>query len=305
MTEIQQKQNNKTNLLLALIVILVLLNGLQWYLNHRSSQKNQELLENKELELVTTYAKLDSISTQLDQKILELQQLNENVDSLLAIKAELEKEKQELKTSKNIAQNRYLEIKDKVEVYETLLKNKDAEIARLNDVNATLLDQTISLKKEKNTLKDEVSNLKQEKQVMSKKINVASALKAINLKFEQVSRSGRVKEDTEFKERRLDQLRIRFNIDSNPLTPIGAKSIMLRLIEPEGATLYNVSAGSGTFEYNEEEIFYTAKQEILFDNSTQEVIFNYTKEGDLKKGKYTAELYSGGHKMGEGSFILK
>lgn len=305
MTEKEQKQDNKTKLLFVIIAILVILNGVQWFINYQSSQKNQELLENKELELVTTYAKLDSISTQLDEKIEEIRGLNGNVDSLLSIKAELERDKQELKTSKSIAQGRYNKIKSKVEAYEDLLKKKDAEIAKLKEVNKTLLTETQNLKKDRNNLKDSISNLKQERISMSEKITTASALKAVNIRFEYEGKSGKAKEDTEFKERRVSKINMHFNLDDNPLTPIGGKTIFMRLIEPEGGTLYNISAGSGTFKFKGDDMFFTAKESILFDNSRQLISFTYTKENTLKKGKYKVMFYCNDFMIGESSFIIK
>ncbi|GAA4849462.1 chromosome segregation protein SMC [Algivirga pacifica] len=305
MTLSKIKRNNKNNLLLVLVVILVFLNGLQWLLNDRSSQKKQVLIESKELELVTTYAKLDSISSELELQISELQSMNGHVDSLILIVKELERDKQELLTSKNLANGRYQELRGKVEAYEELLKRKDAEIALLKKTNQSLLDETISLKKEKIDLEDSIVGLKRTQRKMSAKISMASSLKAKDLSFTRISDSGKEKIGTSFKNRRLSRLKLHFTIAKNPISPIGVKTIYLIIATPEGATLYNEAIGSGTFKLNKGEVFYTMKQDILFDNTEQKVAFEYTKDSDLKVGQYTAMLYNDGVLMGEQSFIIK
>ena len=159
MAEKVASKNNRVILLVVAVVILIIINGIQFYLHKERESKIKEQLDNKEIELVSTFVKLDSISRQLDLKIEQLEELGESVDSLVSIKEQLEKEKYELRVSKNIAQERYNKIKNKVEAYEVLLKRKDEEIAQLKEVNEALLEETIELKHEKNELKDELNSM--------------------------------------------------------------------------------------------------------------------------------------------------
>ncbi|MEN7550202.1 chromosome segregation protein SMC [Rapidithrix thailandica] len=305
MSEQKTSMDNRKILIIVVIVLLVIINGVQWYLNRSNEQKNRDLLDSKNMELVSTYAKLDSISTQLELKIEQLQELGGNVDSLLLIKEELENEKNELKRSRNLAQARYNRIKGKLEGYEVLLKKKDQEIAHLKEVNQELLDENINLKEEKNTLNDQISSLQQEKGKLQEKVSAAATLKAMNIQVAAVNKRGKEKVDSEFKQRHIDQLKVAFHLDENHLAELGTKTIMLRITDPEGSALYNVAAGSGSFSYEGSDIFYTASKDILFDNSKQPVNFMYEKGSEFKKGPYQVELYSEGVMIGKTSFIVK
>ncbi|MBX2843883.1 MAG: chromosome segregation protein SMC [Flammeovirgaceae bacterium] len=304
-SETKKGVNNRMILIIAMLVILAIINGVQYYMRLMSEQKHNEKLESKEVELRSTFFTLDSISGELDLKIQEIERLGGNIDSLIIYKEELEKEKEELRISRNLAQERFLKIKNKIEAYESLLKRKDKEITKLKEINDELLTENISLKSEKNTLNREINSLQSEKGQMQEKIAIAATLQAENIKFFSINKRGKEKEGSEFKTKQIEQLKISFNIEENPLAEIGAKTLILRIIEPEGSALYNVAAGSGTFEYNGKEIFYTANQEILFDNSKQMVTFNYDKGNEFKKGRHKVELYSDGEKIGEDYFIVK
>ena len=83
------------------------------------------------------------------------------------------------------------------------------------------------------------------------------------------------------------------------------KEIMMRLIEPDGSALYNLQTGSGTFTLNGEETFYTAKRDIVFDNTQQPVSFVYSKGAEYKRGLHTIEIYAEGYLIGKTTFTLK
>ncbi|RYY07580.1 MAG: hypothetical protein EOO36_24530, partial [Cytophagaceae bacterium] len=109
----------------------------------------------------------------------------------------------------------------------------------------------------------------------------------------------------EFKARRVDRVKVTFNLSRNDVTPKDTKTIYMRILEPDGAALYNLSTGGGTFTVDGQEAFYTQKQDLVFDNSKQRVEFVYAKGGDYKIGQHTVELYEGGAMMGKTTFTLK
>ena len=303
-SENKGKINNRMVLIVAVLVILAIINGIQYYMAVKSEKKNREIIEDKEMRLVATFAELDSISGQLNLKITEIERLGGDIDSLLIIKEQLEREKNELKLSRNLAQERYNKIRDKIAGYESLLKRKDEEISKLKEVNQALLTENIDLKTTKNELNQEISSLQQERGELQEKINVAATLNAENLQFIAINRRGKERDGGEFKTKQIEKLRITFKIEENSLAEVGAKNIIMRIVEPEGSALYNVAAGSGTFTHNGEEIFYTSSKEILFDNSNQQVSFEYEKGSEFKKGLHKVEFFAEGAMIGQGNFIV-
>jgi cell division protein ZapB len=164
----QEKQGSRKILLTIFIGILIALNIVLFYLNFRNKEESQQkdvVIQAKDAELDATSTKLDSISKELDLRITEVRKLGGDVEELTKAKADLEKERNTLKTS-TVAERRRLQ--EKIEAYETLLTNKDEEITKLKAVNQELYSENTTLKTQKNQLNDSISAIEQAKQVSSR-----------------------------------------------------------------------------------------------------------------------------------------
>jgi cell division protein ZapB len=80
---------------------------------------------------------------------------------------------------------------------------------------------------------------------------------------------------------------------------------MIRVIDENGQVLFDVARGSGTFLFNGKEEFYTAAQEILFDNTRQQLTFLYDKGSEYPEGTYRLEIYTDDYLIGQGEFGVK
>ncbi|MFZ6010569.1 MAG: chromosome segregation protein SMC [Bacteroidota bacterium] len=295
------KKNNKTSIIIALMAIVIIVQGVKIYLDSQEKQEVKTQLTTTEEELATTMQRLNEIKTELDQKIAEVQKLGGNVADLEKAKTEIESE---LKRNKRATGKEIKALKDKVEGYELLLKTKDEEIDKLKSVNKELLTENRSLKTEKNQLGDSINRLSQSKEELASKVAIASELKAENVRI--VALNDRDKErESPFKARQIKKIKVEFNIAENNVAPIEGKKIMIRIIDENGQVLFDVARGSGTFIFNGKEEFYTASQEILFDNTKQKLTFLYDKGSDYTSGNYILEIYTDDYMMGRGEFSVK
>lgn len=295
------RKSSKSTLVIILMSVVIIV---QWGKIYFDSQEKQEVkteLVSTEQELATTRQRLTEINTELEQKIAEVQKLGGNVADLEKAKAEIEAE---LKRNKRATGKEIKALKDKVEGYELLLKTKDEEIEKLKHVNKQLLTENTSLKTQKNQLGDSINRLSQTKDELVTKVAIASQLKAENVRIVALSDKGKERESP-FKNRQVGKLKIDFNIAENEVAPIEGKKIMIRIIDENGQVLFDVARGSGTFIYNGKEEFYTASQEILFDNTQQKLTYLYEKGSDYTAGSYTLEIYTDDYKMGTGQFVVK
>ena len=96
-----------------------------------------------------------------------------------------------------------------------------------------------------------------------------------------------------------------WNLAENKVAPIEGKKILIRIIDENGQVIFDVAKGSGTFISNGKEEFYTAAQEILFDNTKQKLTYLYEKGSEYAAGKYAVEIYSNDYKIGSGQFEVK
>jgi cell division protein ZapB len=57
--------------------------------------------------------------------------------------------------------------------------------------------------------------------------------------------------------------------------------------------------------FNGKEEFYTAKQQILFDNTRQKLIFDYDKGSEWQPGTYQLQIFTDDYLMGDKTFVVK
>jgi hypothetical protein len=295
------RKNNKTAILIGIMAVVIIVQGIKIFLDSQEKTEIKGELASTEETLQTTRQRMTEISSELDEKIAEVKRLGGNVADLEKAKSEIEVE---LKRKNRATGKEIKALQDRLQGYELLLKNKDEEIEKLKVVNRELLSENRSLKTEKNQLADTISQLNQSKEELASKVAIASQLKAENIRI--VALNDRNKErESPFKSRQIGRLKVEFNLAENEVAPIEGKKILIRIIDENGQVLFDVARGSGTFLYEGKEEFYTAAQEILFDNTRQKLSFEYDKGSDYASGEYILEIYADDYQIGKGQFSVK
>jgi DNA repair exonuclease SbcCD ATPase subunit len=295
------KKSNKSAIIIAIMSIVIIVQGVKIYLDSKEITEVTTQRSSTEQELATTMQRMKEIQVELDAKIAEVQKLGGDVSDLQTAKLEIENE---LKRNTRVNGKLVKDLKDKVEGYETLLKIKDEEIEKLKSVNKELLTENKTLKTQKNELGDSINRLSQSKDELATKVAIASELKVENVRI--VAVNDRNKEfESPFKKKHADKLKAEFNIAENNVAPIEGKKIMIRIVDENGQVIFDQARGSGTFMFNGKEEFYTASQEILFDNTKQKLTYMYEKGSEYAPGTYTVEIYCDDYKMGSGQFVVK
>jgi hypothetical protein len=298
--QIQPKKKDRTALYIGIVVALLGVLIFFYYTN----DKLQKEKEQQQVELNETLLKLDSIGSELDSKILTISQLGGEIDTLLIVKKQLESEKKDLLTRQKQQRELVISLKDKVDGYQELLLAKDVEIEQLKKINEELLTENVELKTEKQELNQSIREINKAKEELAEKVAFASRLKVEGLKVFAVNESGKEREG-EFRNKHIDKLKITFSVSENKVAPIEGKDILVRIVAPDGNVIFDVTKGSGTFIYEGREMFYSAKQEILYDKSSQKVTVFYDKGSDYDEGQHVIEVYTDDYLMGKGSFLVK
>jgi len=297
----EPKKGNKSTIFIALLLVIILVQSVKIYLDYQEKVEVKEQLATTEEDLAGTMQKLTDIQAELNQKITEIEKLGGDVKELQKAKAEVELE---LKRNNKRSAKALQELKDRVEGYEELLKLKDQEIEKLKNVNTQLFSENKNLKTKQNKLNDSIVNLSKNKDELASKVAIASQLKAENIIIKGVNSKGKER-DSPFKNRQLQKLKVDFNLAENKVAPIEGKKIIIRIIDENGQVIFDVAKGSGTFIFNGKEEFYTAAQEILFDNTKQKLSYLYEKGSEYAAGKYVVEIFTDNYKIGSGQFEIK
>lgn len=293
-------KKNRTPLFLILIFILVAV--IYFFYDQNKSLEAERVQQ--EQEISNTYLKLDSISSELDQKISTIKELGGNIDTLTALKQQLENDKRSLLSREKNQRNQLTRLNDRVDGYKELLLIKDSEIIELKKINEVLAEENTTLKVEKNQLNKSIQQLEKNKEELAGKVAVASRLQIEGMKILAVSEGGRERE-AEFRNRHINQLKIQFSVLENKIAPIEGKELLLRVIAPDGNVLFDVTRGSGSFTFEGREMFFTAKQEILYDKKSQLVTYLYSKGNAYSIGQHRVEVYTDNYLMGKGTFMVK
>ncbi|PJJ48028.1 hypothetical protein [Hymenobacter chitinivorans] len=308
----EPKNNNRVLLIVALILVLLGINGVLFYMNQQKGKQNEQLtadIKVKDAKLEEQIKQYEALKADFERQSQEVQGMGLANDSLEAKIASINADLLKLRSFKagsfSIAEQR--RFKQRAANFESQLRKKDEEIAQLKSDNEALYTETNTLKERQNRLTDTITTVVRSNQELTEKVNIASRLQAENIRVGVINARNKEKDDddNEFKAKRVEKVKVTFNLARNDVSPKETKEIMMRLIEPDGAALYNLSTGGGTFMIDGSEAFYTAKQDIVFDNTRQPVQFLYAKGAPYKTGLHTVELYSGGVMIGKSTFTLK
>lgn len=300
-----KKRDNRTMILVAIIILLIAGNiYLYWQLNNKQGT----------VELMVQQQNMDSVRiADLDMKynsaltdIEGLRGQNSSLDSLLNIKEnDIKTMKAALDAAKKDGKLKDKEYLAKLNDLQNLVNDLKAQIAQLEQDKNILITQKEELGRNLDQKVIENTQLKTENTVQRTKL---ALLEAKNIVATGVKGKGKGKEVATTSAKKSERIKICFDVDANKDSDRGSKTFLLRLVNPAGAILNVASLGGGNFQMAEtnEQMVYTTKATISYSQKAQNVCIYWGATGtNYDKGKYTAELYQDGYKVGAKDFELK
>ena len=179
------------------------------------------------------------------------------------------------------------------------------QIDSLNTVIVSLNNENDNLKTDITKQKRKNEDLTMDNVRLSTKVAIGAKLNAQSLFVTGVKFRSNGKEKETIRTSQIEQIKVSFTLAENYVSEKGNKEIYLKIVGPDGATVYNQLAGSGTFIFQNEESLYSSKKTIEFNQSAQNVSIYCNSGSPLIAGKYKADLYCEGFKIGQTEFELK
>lgn len=312
----QQEPTSKPNKTREYAIIGILAAGLlgslgfNFYQNNQLKKGNEEIqlvnvnlkdTENARVELQKMFddlsydyeqakAQIDVKDSVLGQKDLEIAAKRDEIQSILSNKNATEKElaqAQKLINSLNGDINRY--------------KNEIAELTAKNDslmlVNDTLIVQKEKITTQLNTEKDRADE-------NEKNLRSTFTISNYNITGLKVKNSG--KEVETGRAKRIDKLRVSFDLDPNVYAETGEKEIYIAIYKPDGELGKFKNASPGELEtWSSGTIGYSDKVTFNYQQGTKQNISFDWEEYEFPKGTYKIDLYQNGMKIGQKSLDLK
>jgi hypothetical protein len=257
----------------------------------------------KELDDVSLrYDDLKTVNNKKDSTITKRD--NEIADKKTAIQKLLNKANA---SQADLAQARKLiaDLRGDVSGYKQQIVLLRAEKNALIEEKTTALAQRDKLQKDY----DSSSLVINEKETTIKEkdnaIDIGGTLHASNFSIMGINERRNGKEKTTSKAKKVDKLRVSFDIDENRIAKSGTKQIYVCITSPDGNPI--AFQTGGTFnERNGAQKPYTQKLEVNYEqNKRQTLSFDWKPTDNFNKGDYKIEVYNNGFKIGESTKTLR
>ncbi len=302
-------KNMRTILTGALVVALL---GTWGYIIY-DKNKTKETFTQQENLIASTSTQRDELQKELEEAAMRYDQLkstNSKMDSTITAKdREIEEKRARIQTLLNKTNATEAELGEA----KRLIASFNADVEGYKNQIEILQGQKIQLVQEKAVVTqqrdlarrdyDSATVVIKEKEDL---INVGSTLQATNFNIVGINEKGS-KEKTTSTAKKVDKLRISFDLAENLLSQSGNKEVYVCITGPDGSPIAVEALGSGTFSTRDgQQKFYTQKLDVDYtQNKRKNVTFDWKQNSDFSTGNYRIEVFNNGFKVGEATKPLK
>lgn len=269
-------------------------------LEELQAKLEQQQLDMEQMQLEQDYEDLNREFAQFENSRQLIQ--DDSVKRALAEKYEaarlqVEQLQNELMSEKRKSSAEIAKLKSEIETLRALLRHYVEEIDRLNKENEALRSENQEIKSQNERLNSQVAETSRRNEVLSERMTLAEKLNVTGLSLTPLNKKGK----KEKKVAKATQLMVSFTIPQNNSTPVGEKTIYMRIISPSGQLL----EGGGSFSFEGGTVPCTAKRTIEYaGEEIGGVTIYWDVNTALTPGDYTVELFADNFRLVRRSFTL-
>lgn len=281
----------------ALCVTLFQVTSLKLDVDSVKAENEQLQLTNEQLQLANEYEAINSQFAQYEDQVLRLEG-DTIVAKYNAAKTKIEQLINELNSEKKKSQSRINQLQNEISTLKGLLRHYIAQVDSLGKENAGLRAENEEIKSQNQQLSSRVEEVSKTNATLSERISLAEKLNISGLSLTPLKKNGK----TEKNVTKARQLMVTFTITQNNSTPVGNKTIYLRITSPEGTLLGN----GGSFTFDGSNVPCTAKKDIEYTGEEMPGVKIYWDVNTaLTPGDYTVELFADNYRIASRHFTLK
>lgn len=313
--DVSPRQNNWRNYLTAGLIIALL--G-TWAYIIWDKNKTKETIQEKDTIIATTSSKRDQLQKELEDATMRYDMIKTSSADMAHSKDSIITKKDREISQKRIQIQQLLSkvnaTEEELALARSLIESMNQDIAGYKTKIETLEGEKIVLTQEKNAViqqRDKVQRDFDSAQALivqkEEVIDVATTLHASNFSILGINEKGSGKEKTTTVAKRVDKLRITFDIDENRIAQSGTKYIYVCITAPDGKLLSVETMGSGKFNTRDgKEKAYTQKIDVNYTQGQRQTLsIDWKQDTNFATGDYKIEVYNNGFKIGEGVRSLK
>jgi len=312
--ETEEKENKGRGLLLVLFILIALLTAVSGYLFFELSA-----LKKEKAELAN---QKDAAEKDTDEYRNQLRELTAKYDSLMqaheGLRSELETERAKVvklfadyealkKSGGNLNSPSGASLRTRLEQLQQTYDESEGIIQELKAKNQELTNENFLATKKLEETNVQNGKLTTENSKLNKTVEVAKRLKTYEVYADavRVSGGGKKEKATE-KASKANRLRVCFTVLDNTLADKQEKSVYVVIKDSDKKTFTTGDKSKITL-LNGDEISYSIKKEIFYDNKVMQLCLNWEvgQTEPLKPGSYSVEIYAEGVQIGQTDFELK
>ena len=276
--------------------------------------KVKETIQQKDTLYTSVSAEKDNLKTQLDEATMRYDELKtDNVKKVSTITAkdrEIAEKKAKIKNilaKADATKEELAEAKSLIASLNDDISSYKAQVETLKGENIVLTKEKEQVTQERNQVQGKFDSAKNVIKVREDVIDVGSTLHASGFNIVGIDEKNGGKEKETTKAKKVDKLRISFNLDENRIAQSGQKDLFVCITGPDGNAIAVEALGSGTFSTREDgQKIFTQKVQISYtQGQRQTVSFDWKQNTNFTVGNYKIEVYHNGFKIGEGIAVLK
>ena len=211
---------------------------------------------------------------------------------------ELKKEINNLKKERTLNRERINQLQSEINTLRGLLRHYIAQIDSLGKENAGLRAENQEIKTQNQQLSNQVNEVTRRNENLNQRMTLAEKLNVTGVSLTPLNNKGKSEKNVT----KAKQLMVSFTIPQNNSTPVGNKTIYLRLTNPEGSLL----GSGGSFSFEGSSVPCTARKSIEYTgDEIAGITIYWDVNTTLNPGQYTVELFTDGYRLTSRSFTLK
>lgn len=306
-----QKKNNLRAILTGALVVALL--GTWGYIIYDKNQTKQTI-DQKETMIATTSTQRDQLQKELEDAAMRydvLKTSNSKKDSTITAKdAEIQEKTARVRELLNKANATQAELSEARRLIQSLNGDIDGykeQVAVLQQQKTQLISEKAIVTEQRDRAQRDFDSstlvIKQKNDL----IDVGSTLHASNFNIVGINEKNNGREKTTSTAKKVDKLRVSFDLDENMIAQSGTKEVYVCITGPDGQPVAVQALGSGTFSTRDGgEKPYTQKLNVNYtQDKKQTVSFDWKQNSNFSTGNYKIEVYNNGFKVGEAYKPLK
>jgi myosin heavy subunit len=276
--------------------------------------KTKEVVDQKENVIATTSTQRDELQKELEDAAMRYDMLktsNSKKDSTISAKDTDIQEKrtriQALLSKSNATAAELSEAKNLISSLNGDIEGYKNQVEILQGQKMQLTQEKAVVTRQRNKIQKDYDSTTVVLQDRNKQIDIASTLHASNFNIVGIKDKKNGKEKETETAKRVDKLRISFDLDENMVTPSGTKELYVCITAPDGTPVAVDALGSGNFTTRDgQQKSFTQKLDVNYTQSKkQNVTFDWKQNSSFLAGNYKIEVFNNGFKVGEAYRPLK